>query len=195
MIQRTPCGRSYSSRVERKWADAVRQGLQLLTVVGGVLVAAGVSFHSAKTRNPAGFYVAGGLVLTAALLIYVTYYLLHPHLIAAESRARIKLLTAKNRDEDPLKGGLPQAVGDVRFIGARYGRGESWIYPGPTVNDQLVKGEGRMLVANDVMGGDPLPDRAKYLEIEYERGGKPHTYEVVEGNFAVWPPPAEFDGP
>jgi hypothetical protein len=44
-------------------------------------------------------------------------------------------------------------------------------------------------VTNVAMGGDPLPEQGKYLQITYQPTKGPRlVYEIAESNWVTWPP-------
>jgi hypothetical protein len=82
----------------------------------------------------------------------------------------------------------PQAdKGDLTILYARYGAGSIWKDVTPLLRAKVQAGILRLAVTNDELGGDPVPNVLKSIEVTYSRGGRTYSKVVAENEVLSLP--------
>jgi|GEM_PF-3036469 len=76
---------------------------------------------------------------------------------------------------------------DLQILGACYGAGDLFVDVTDVVASYVIQGYLDLPVANDVLGGDPAPNRAKGLRIRWSSRGKASERGFAEGSHVTLP--------
>lgn len=104
---------------------------------------------------------------------------------------RNRVRTSSFKDHDVVRIGNPSSAataadvttansGNLTIHSARYGEGRRWMDVTEVLRNNLRNNTVRLAITNQVMGGDPAPATAKYLEVDYESGGQRRTERFPE---------------
>lgn len=79
------------------------------------------------------------------------------------------------------------AVVGLTIVSARYGAGTAWMDVTGRVAARVQNGCLHISATNDELGGDPMPNTVKSMEVRYRHGGQEHSRTVQEGGFLSIP--------
>lgn len=136
------------------------------------------------------FWVAAlffGVVASGtAALIY------HQRVKKTRADSAYSRLTKKISDwfEAQQQGAISQpSKSGLTILSARYGAGATWIDVADRLGAKIQSGQLRITICNQELGGDPVPNTPKSIEVEYTQGGMPHSKKVPEGQVLSIPDP------
>ena len=76
---------------------------------------------------------------------------------------------------------------DFAILFARYGAGTTWRDVTSLLRASVRDGALRFTVANEVLGGDPIPNVPKRIELTYSHGGQTYSKAASEGESLLLP--------
>lgn len=102
-------------------------------------------------------------------------------------RFRVPFRSLERPQLDTSEPPAPPAVEGLGrvIVTARYGAENSWSDVTALIRTFVNQGNTRFLVQNDSMGGDPLPNAPKRLEVHYEVNGVRNETTTPEGSVCV----------
>jgi len=168
----------------------------VLTLVGAVGVLASLGHQLWTLRGARSSpHATPGFTRSDAILL-LSWLLMMLGLLSERGGRRRLLRALKAMLSYPFESAKQRSAGsavgnasskDFAVLFARYGADATWRDVTSLLRASVRDGTLRLTVANEVLGGDPVPNVPKRIELTYSHGGQTHSKAASEGESLLLP--------